>query len=76
MECTGNLPYTATASSVSANFAAAEPTSVRLATSREDPLRCKGFAFLEFASYHRMETCLTTFHHTLFDGRKINVELT
>lgn len=74
--CTGNLPYTATTSSVSAHFASAEPTSVRLATRKEDPQRCKGFAFIEFASYHKMEICLTAFHHTLFDGRKINVELT
>ncbi|KAI9754440.1 MAG: hypothetical protein M4579_004708 [Chaenotheca gracillima] len=36
----------------------------------------KGFAFLEFDSYERMETCLKTFHHSVLGERRINVELT
>ncbi|KAI9848524.1 MAG: hypothetical protein M1837_007193 [Sclerophora amabilis] len=36
----------------------------------------KGYAFLEFDSYERMETCLRTFHHSMVGGRRINVELT
>ncbi|KAI5812655.1 hypothetical protein BZA77DRAFT_359064 [Pyronema omphalodes] len=77
----GNLPYTATKASVAAHFSAVEPSLVRVMTHKEDPAKCKGFGFLEFARYDKMEQCLTKFHHTMFtDGksapRKINVELT
>lgn len=41
----------------------------------EEP-KSKGFAFLEFASYDRMRTCLKLYHHSVFEDRKINVELT
>ncbi|KAF3917249.1 hypothetical protein AA313_de0201175 [Arthrobotrys entomopaga] len=37
---------------------------------------CKGYAFVEFSDVGRMKTCLTLFHHSTFNGRKINVELT
>jgi nucleolar protein 6 len=54
---------------------------VRLMTMKDDPSRCKGFAFVDFARYDKMELCLTKFHHSIFndgisDARKINVELT
>lgn len=63
------------------HFAAVEPTSVRLLTMKDNPTKCKGYAFLEFARYDKMELCLSKFHHSMFnDGksepRKINVELT
>jgi nucleolar protein 6 len=40
----------------------------------------KGFAFVEFDRFDRMETCLKKYQHSLFGegkkARKINVELT
>jgi nucleolar protein 6 len=77
----GNLPYTATKTAVESHLASVEPTAVRLMTMKDDPSRCKGFAFVEFARYDKMELCLTKFHHSIFndgisDARKINVELT
>ncbi|KAL2261596.1 hypothetical protein VTK26DRAFT_3805 [Humicola hyalothermophila] len=77
----GNLPFTATAESVRAHFATLHPTSVRLLTQRDDPLKSRGIAFVEFGRFDHMKTCLEKFHHTEFnDGkspaRRINVELT
>ncbi|KAK3906596.1 hypothetical protein C8A05DRAFT_29550 [Staphylotrichum tortipilum] len=77
----GNLPFTATADAVRAHFATLQPTSVRLLTQRENPAKSRGIAFVEFAGYDHMKTCLKKFHHTEFDDgkaqpRKINVELT
>lgn len=76
----GNLPFTATKAALEKHFAPVQPTSVRLITHKDDPKKCKGFAFLEFEGYDRMQSCLLKFHHTMFnDGtgeRKINVELT
>jgi nucleolar protein 6 len=45
------------------------------------PTKAKGYAFLEFASYDHMKTCLKLLHHSMFDDgisppRKISVELT
>ncbi|KAF3219125.1 hypothetical protein TWF106_007235 [Orbilia oligospora] len=37
---------------------------------------CKGYAFVEFPDAGRMKSCLSLFHHSEFEGRKINVELT
>ncbi|KAL8972508.1 MAG: hypothetical protein Q9183_000519 [Haloplaca sp. 2 TL-2023] len=76
----GNLPFTATQESIHRHFASLHPLSVRHRTDKGNG-RSKGFAFLEFSSYHRMETCLRTFHHAPFDdnvspARKLNVELT
>lgn len=77
---TGNLPYTATADSVTAHFSKVSPTSVRLMTDKATG-KPKGFAFIEFDAYDRMKTCLKLYHHSSFDdgiapARKINVELT
>ncbi|KAI5846339.1 hypothetical protein DFP73DRAFT_593402 [Morchella snyderi] len=76
----GNLPFTTTKAALEKHFAAVQPKSVRIITHRDDPKKCKGFAFLEFEGYDRMQSCLLKFHHTVFnDGsgdRKINVELT
>jgi nucleolar protein 6 len=41
----GNLPYTATKTAVKGHLASVEPTAVRLMTLKDDPSRCKGFAF-------------------------------
>ncbi|KAJ9641567.1 hypothetical protein H2201_003964 [Coniosporium apollinis] len=76
----GNLPYTATADSVTAHFSKVSPTSVRLMTDKATG-KPKGFAFIEFDAYDRMKTCLKLYHHSSFDdgvapARKINVELT
>ena len=76
----GNLPYTARDASIAAHFAKVQPTSIRHRTNRETG-KSKGFAFLEFAAYDRMKTCLKLYHHSTFDDgesppRKLNVELT
>ena len=76
----GNLPYTARDASIAAHFAKVQPTSIRHRTNRENG-KSKGFAFLEFAAYDRMKTCLKLYHHSTFDdgqspSRKLNVELT
>ncbi|KAK4229963.1 hypothetical protein QBC38DRAFT_358136 [Podospora fimiseda] len=71
----GNLPFTATSDSLKEHFSSLQPTSVRLLTDK-DTGKSRGIAFVEFPGYDRMKTCLEKFHHTEFEGRKINVELT
>ena len=76
----GNLPFSATTTSVSAHFASLKPIGVRLLTDKATG-KSRGIAFVEFDNYDRMKTCLEKYHHTEFnDGvsaaRKINVELT
>lgn len=77
----GNLPYSATKESLLSHFSALQPQEIRVATEKGNPSKCKGFAFIEFANFDRMKSCLEKFHHTEFnDGksepRKINIELT
>ena len=77
----GNLPFSATTASVTKHFASVQPKSVRHLTQKDNPLRSKGIAFVEFENYDRMKTCLKLLHHSNFDDgisppRKINVELT
>lgn len=77
----GNLPFTATAATISAHFASLSPIAVRCLTNKGDTKNtCKGIAFVEFANVWTQRTCLDRFHHSEFnDGksapRKINVEL-
>ncbi|KAI9769423.1 MAG: hypothetical protein M1840_004125 [Geoglossum simile] len=77
----GNLPFTATTASISRHFASLKPASIRHITHKDQPTKSKGYAFLEFAGYDRMKTCLKLHHQSTFDdglsaSRKINVELT
>ncbi|KAL6698507.1 hypothetical protein J3F84DRAFT_367867 [Trichoderma pleuroticola] len=77
----GNLPYSATAASITAHFATLKPVAVRCLTKKEDPKACRGIAFVEFATPTHQRTCLDKFHHSMFEdgispARKINVELT
>lgn len=77
----GNLPFTATAESITKHFEAVHPKSVRHLTQKEEPTKSRGCAFVEFEGYDHMKTCLKTYHHSMFDDgksapRKINVELT
>ncbi|OKL62918.1 hypothetical protein UA08_01994 [Talaromyces atroroseus] len=77
----GNLPFTASTDSVKAHFSKIEPISVRVATDKKDTDKCRGFGFVEFEQFDRMQTCLKLYHHSSFDdgkspARKINVELT
>ncbi|KAI9668327.1 MAG: hypothetical protein M1829_005531 [Trizodia sp. TS-e1964] len=77
----GNLPFTASMTTLTKHFAAVKPISVRNMTHKDDPKKSKGFAFLEFDGYDHMKSCLKLYHHSTFsDGlspaRKINVELT
>jgi nucleolar protein 6 len=77
----GNLPFSATAASISAHFASLSPVAVRCLRNRDDPNPCRGIAFVEFGKVWHQRTCLDKFHHSTFDDgvsppRKINVELT
>ncbi|MCJ1403900.1 hypothetical protein MMC11_007123 [Xylographa trunciseda] len=76
----GNLPFTATETSVAQHFAKLRPIAIRHRTTKEAG-KSRGFAFVEFDGYDRMKTCLQMYHHSVFDDglspvRKINVELT
>lgn len=78
---TGNLPYSANHESLSKHFEKNPPATIRVATKKEDPKKCRGFAFIEFDNYDRMKTCLKLYHHSTFDDgkyppRRMNVELT
>ncbi|KAK9378949.1 uncharacterized protein V2V93DRAFT_374599 [Kockiozyma suomiensis] len=73
----GNLPYSATITSLSEHLKASNPDLIRLPTDKQTK-KVKGFAFAEFVgedASKRMKICLRL-HHTEFEGRKINVELT
>ncbi|PHH71228.1 hypothetical protein CDD80_5425 [Ophiocordyceps camponoti-rufipedis] len=72
----GNLPYTATQETIRAHFSALNPTSVRCLTKRDGGGECRGVAFVEFVDGRAQRACLDRFHHSLFEGRRINVELT
>lgn len=85
----GNLPYSATVADIEKHFSAVHPTAVRLLHEKTNPNKSRGIAFVEFAGYDHMKTCLKTLHHSTMtcqgrdyrgrpkdDERKINVELT
>lgn len=77
----GNLPYSANTDSIKAHFTKNPPASIRVATEKDKPTKCRGFAFIEFENFDRMKTCLKLYHHSTFDDgkyppRRINVELT
>ncbi|KKF94273.1 putative RNA-binding protein [Ceratocystis platani] len=77
----GNLPFTAKEEHLRKHFASLEPSSIRLLTSKSDPTKTRGIAFIEFSHWRSMRTCLDKFHHSTFDdglspARKINIELT
>lgn len=76
----GNLPFSATAATISAHFASLSPTGVRCLSNKDDKNPCKGIAFVEFGKVWHQRTCLDKFHHSMFDdgvspARRINVEL-
>jgi nucleolar protein 6 len=66
-----------------AHFAKVKPAAIRLMTDRVTG-KPRGFGFLEFENFDRMETCLKKYQHSQFPDptnkklghRKINVELT
>lgn len=62
----GNLPFEATAKQVEEHFIKLAPTSVRLSTDKATG-RGKGFAFVEFDGYDKMKTCLSLYHHSIFN---------
>ncbi|KAK9470205.1 uncharacterized protein V1510DRAFT_423708 [Dipodascopsis tothii] len=73
----GNLPYSTTENTLREHLAACKPDQIRLPTNPTTN-KLKGFAFAEFTgdqAVKRMNVCLRM-HHTEFEGRKINVELT
>uniref|UniRef100_A0A0A9ZBI5 Putative RNA-binding protein C365.04c n=1 Tax=Lygus hesperus TaxID=30085 RepID=A0A0A9ZBI5_LYGHE len=77
----GNLPYNYTEEEIRNIFPGIAIHSVRRPTpkstsrgeSKDAPSR--GFAFLEFENSLNLQRALR-FHHTLVEGRKINIELT
>lgn len=84
----GNLPYSATVADIERHFQAISPTAVRLLHQKHDRTKSRGVAFVEFAGYDHMKTCLKTMHHSTIkchvyvkgrsqiEERQINVELT
>jgi nucleolar protein 6 len=62
----GNLPFSATPTSITHHFRALEPFTVRCMTDKNTK-KFKGTAFLEFPNYDKMKTCLKLYHHSLFD---------
>ncbi|KAK9455989.1 hypothetical protein V1511DRAFT_486902 [Dipodascopsis uninucleata] len=78
----GNLPYNTTLDTLKEHLAPSKPDLVRLPTVKPvnsaSVSKARGFAFVEFVgpdARRRMNACLNL-HHTEFQGRKINVELT
>ncbi|KAI2610433.1 hypothetical protein GGR54DRAFT_617778 [Hypoxylon sp. NC1633] len=61
----GNLPYAATPEQITAHFSAVHPTSVRLLHEPRTG-KSRGIAFVEFARFDHMRTCLKTLHHSTF----------
>jgi nucleolar protein 6 len=77
----GNLPYTATESSIREHFSSLSPIGVRCLHQAGNIKKCRGIAFVEFSSAATQRKCLDTFHLSAFDdgespARKINLELT
>ncbi|KAK9241129.1 hypothetical protein V1525DRAFT_393782 [Lipomyces kononenkoae] len=73
----GNLPYSSTQAALQTHLVASKPDVIRIPTDKTTK-KAKGFAFAEFMGQDaskRMKVCLRL-HHTEFEGRKINVELT
>lgn len=76
----GNLGFKTTRESVAQHFkeAAGHIPSVRLLTEKasgSQPPKSRGIAFLEVLSSEEMQKCLKL-HHSILNGRQINVELT
>ncbi|KAK6341941.1 hypothetical protein TWF730_001424 [Orbilia blumenaviensis] len=56
-------------------FKPPKPATTEGGEAKDQPI-CKGYAFVEFPDAGRMKSCLSLFHHSEFEGRKINIELT
>lgn len=69
----GNLPFDTTVNEVREHFAKLNPAAVRLSTDKKTG-RGKGFAFLEFDAYDKMKTCLSLYHHSIFDPHKSSAD--
>lgn len=68
----GNLPFSYQVQELETHFQSCKPDVIR-------PRDKKGFAFVEYSgddASRRMTIALSKLHHSLFMGRKINVELT
>ena len=81
LRTSGNLSYKTTKESIVVHFASCpDPPTVRLLTPKLNKSgattpKSKGCAFLEFTKPHSLQHALKL-HHSLLDGRRINVELT
>jgi nucleolar protein 6 len=75
------MPYNVKKVDIEEHFKKIPPSSIRLAQNK-DTGKCRGFAFLEWASWDKLQTAFQLYHHTEIstDGgkttRKINVEIT
>ncbi|KAG8868076.1 hypothetical protein FS842_006565 [Serendipita sp. 407] len=76
----GNLSYKTSAEAIAEHFSACDPPpTIRRLTNRSKSgntgrEKFKGCAFLEFSNATGLQTALRL-HHSVLDGRKINVEL-
>ncbi|KAI9488272.1 hypothetical protein BDB00DRAFT_60118 [Zychaea mexicana] len=71
----GNLKFDTKAEDLAKHFeSVGELPTVRLMTDKQTK-KPKGFAFIEFQDSHHLSKALA-FHHTFFNKRQINVELT
>lgn len=61
----GNLPFDATLAQVEQHFCKLAPSSIRFSTDKATG-KGKGFAFVEFDAFDKMETCLKLYHHSIF----------
>ncbi|OQR86207.1 hypothetical protein ACHHYP_10854 [Achlya hypogyna] len=70
----GQLPFTATEDKIRKHFHEAGEIKIRMATDKQTN-KFKGTAFIEVADSKALGAALSR-HHSLLDGRRINVELT
>ncbi|OQS05008.1 hypothetical protein THRCLA_02803 [Thraustotheca clavata] len=70
----GQLPFTATEEKIRKHFNEAGEIKIRMATDKQSK-KFKGTAFIEVKDSKALGAALSR-HHSLMDGRRINVELT
>ncbi len=69
----GNLPYSATDSSLESLFSQAGAVESAKVIMDRDTGRSKGFGFIEISSYHEAAEAVTKFDGSDLDGRTIKV---
>ena len=69
----GNLPYSATDSSLSQHFSAAGTVESAKVIMDRDSGRSKGFGFVEMSSDAEAEAAIQKLNNQVMDGRPLNV---